>query len=249
MSSIRFPEKARAVPGRPILPAWAELEKWANEIEPEKHSTNVRATHLPGETIFSARRPRGRPIFFFGAAIAAGKFAVIRPGYVNQIQPTVLDSISGSRMYLDGRDLDGVETGRQHYLDLVSGESGGPGENGRSFLCLRILVVRESGIPAKEELGPEFLSVVHRSELPAGFFAGGMPEEDADHTPEGFEDFSAGVWPVAELIWKESGDLVLRWNQIALHNLTHRFTPSEIGAEAAAEGKDARSRHWFFGVT
>lgn len=247
MSSIRFPEKARAVPGRPIIPAWKELEKFADQIEPERHGKNVRAIHLPGETIFSARRPRGRPLFFFGAAIAQGKFAVVRPGYVNHIQPTILDGISGSRMYLDGRDLEGVETGRQHYFDIVSGDHGGPGENGRSFLCLRILVLRESGIPAKEELGPAFLEVTHRSELPAGFFAGGMPEED--EVPEG-EDFSSGLWPIAELIWKESADLVLRWNQFVLHNQTHRFTPAEVGRDAAEQGgEDRRSRHWFFGAS
>lgn len=236
--AFRIPDEARARRGASIERAWKALQAWGDSLPGSFSGRGARVRRLPNETHFTALRDRPRPRGFFAVAIASGAFAVVRGGRINGEMPTVTDGLGGERLFLDGRTPEGVATGQTPYLDLVDGEEGGPGEGALSYVCARILVDPATGKPAKEELGPEFLEIVHRPELPEGFFAGGMPEERVER--DGAE-YSSGVWPLAILTWDRGSGRVLRFDQYTVHNLQHRWTP--------AEEDGGRARHWFFGAT
>jgi hypothetical protein len=245
---MQFPEKARAITARPIPPTWLELERWVDG--------------LPGESVTGAgvsvsEWPDGRDVHFSAASepwrypfkvAISGTRATVRPGLLNLVMPRIppLPTESGDPdgLYLDGTDLAGQDTGSRPTLEVLGQERGGPGPDGRSFVCLSVRVNTETGAlfePFGRDPVIYDVTVVHSPELPPGFQNGGMPE-----TLQYGGLLSTGLFPLAILYWNDTGTAIRRHFQVVQHNLSHRYQPGAASAEPGARGP---GRHWFFGVT
>lgn len=212
---MKLPKEARARAGKPIKPAWEALQKFANTPDPKPLGTRVR--ELPDETIYFTPRaisPWGHP----WKSGLSGQGAIVAPGLVNAIMPRAGRDL----LTLDGDDAEGKPTGRRPVIAIEED----PGEDGRSFLCVRIVVTAE-GDAAIEDLPQEWLTVVHRPTLPVGFASGLMPSV----TEGGFE---VGYFPITILYWTKDASRVSRLMPFAYHHLQHRFIP---GAEKKAGGR------------
>lgn len=217
-----LPEKARAKKGRPIPPTWEALQEYANTPDPKPIGTRVR--ELPDETIYFTPRevsPWGHP---WKSGLSGGG-AIVAPGLVNASMPRAGEDL----LTLDGYDGDGKPTGRRPVISIEDD----PGDDGRSFLCARVVVTPE-GDAAIEDLPLEWLTVVHRPTLPVGFASGLMPSV----VEEGYE---VGYFPLTVLYWTPDRSRVARLMAFAYHHLQHRFI---AGAEKPGGGKTP-NRHDF----
>lgn len=230
-----FPDEARAEEGRPIPPAWRALERWVDNYEVPTGGPNYRVRVWPDQVDFFARRKPASWRHPFRVSVAGTK-AFVSPGLLNLEIPRMGEE----NLTLDGLDETGKESGRIPELDLAGPEHGGPGKDGRSFICLRVVVNPETGEPSLEEKPAEWLSVVHRPELPRGYHAGGMPTVD-----EGGAE--VGLWPLSILYWNPEGTLVRRFFHSSHHNLQFRFQAGAVTDEAT--GARGPNRAWFFGIT
>lgn len=236
----RFPEPARAVPGRAIPPAWMALERWVDGLPPIAFSgRDVRVAEFPDETLvhFDSRAEPWRWPF---KVSVSGTRATIRPGLVNLVMPRILplpgESEDELGLYLDGTNTAGEDTGRRPSLELLGQAEGGPGPDGRSFVCLVVQADPVSGdLVMEREEGRVFAATVEpRPELPAGFERGGGMPETLNSAGA-----SIGVWPLAIVYWAADGRTIRRTFQVAHHNIQYRYQTAEAGP----------GRHWFFGAS
>lgn len=217
---MKLPEKARAVKGRPIPPTWEALQAFADAPEPRPRGTRVR--ELPGETLFFTPRPVspwGHP----WRAALSGRGAAVAPGLVNATMPRAGRDL----LTLDGADETGAPTGRRPEIELTDGA----GDDGRSFLCVRLLVTAD-GEAAIEDEPLRWLTVVHRPALPVGYQSGLMPSVVED----GYE---VGYFPLTVLYW--TGNRIARLLPCAHHHLQHRFV---AGAERPGGGRYPNRHDW-----
>lgn len=218
---MKLPEAARAVPGKPIPPAWEALQAFADQPEPRPFGTRVR--ELPDETIYftpRAKAPWGHP----WKSALSGLGAIVAPGLVNAAMPRAGRDL----LTLDGYDVEDQPTNRRPTIELTDGA----GDDGRSFLCVRIAV--KDGEAALVDLPTEWLTVVHRPSLPVGFQSGLMPSV----IEEGYE---IGYFPLTVLYWSPDRSRVARLLPFAYHHLQHRFI---AGAEKPGGG-NYPNRHDF----
>ena len=220
---MKVPKEARARKGKPIPPAWIALQKWAETPEPHP-GPGTRIREMPDETIIFTGR--GGPTWPHPwRAAVTGSGIVVEPGFVNASMPRA----GKENLTLDGLDEKDEPTGRRPEILLDSG----PGRDGRSFICVRVVVDPATGEVTAETDPLKWLTVVHRSTLPVGFESGAMPEVIED-------ELSVGYFPVVLLYW--TGDRVSRLFAAAHHHLQHRFRE---GAEKPGGGKKP-NRHQFW---
>lgn len=220
---MRVPKPARARKGQPILPAWEALQKWAESPEP-RPGKGTRVRELPDETIlYTARDGTSWPHPWKAAVTGAG--VVVAPGFVNATMPRAGKEL----LTLDGLDQQGEPSGRRPEILLESG----PGPDGRSFICARVVVDPATGETTAEADPLHWLTLVHRSTLPVGFTSGAMPE-----VIEG--DCSVGYFPLVILYWTEAR--VSRLFAAAHHHLQHRFRP---GPEKPDGGHEPHRHHFW----
>lgn len=228
-----FPDEIRAKDGRPIVPAYHALETWVDNYPVHGSGAGLRTRQYPGQTMFRSAPRAKRPRTFFRVSVA-GTEAQVGAGAVNFEIPRMGEE----GLTLEGLDKDGRDTGRLPALELLPRDNGGPGEDGRSFICLRILCDPKTAEPLKEALPLDWLTVVHRPALPFGSHFGGVPGVLED-------DVNAGYEPLAVLYWDPEGRTVRRWFPFVMHNLKHRLT---LG-EPDETGDRGLGRHWFLGAT
>lgn len=236
----RFPEPARAVPGRAIPPAWKALEGWVDGLPPAGIALSgrgIRVAEFPDQALVHFDQ-RAEPWRYPFKVSITGTLATIRPGLVNLQMPRIVQR-DGVEIGLDGVTLDGVDTGRRPALDILDHPRGGPGRDGRSFLCVRVLVDVATGalVPVDVPDGAPAayaVTVEPRTALPAGYENGGTPEETVNEAGQ-----SVGVWPLALCYWAANGRSIRRVCQVAHHHIEHRYQAAEAGP----------GRHWFFGAS
>jgi hypothetical protein len=204
---MKLPKEARATPGQPIKPAWEALQTFADQPEPKPIGTRV--TEFPDETIYFTPRAKSPWPHPWKTGLS-GAGAVLAPGLVNAMMPRA----GRERLTLDGTDEDGKATGRRPVIEIDE-----PGDDGRSFLCVRVATL--DGEAAVEALPLAWLTVVHRSTLPVGFASGLMPSV----SEEGYE---VGYFPLTVLYWSEDRSRVARILPFAYHHLQHRFVPGGL---------------------
>jgi len=224
-----FPDHLRAIPGREITAAWHGLERWVDGYSVTVGGPYIRAKVFPEEILLYTRAEQRAWRHPFKVSVFE-TVAAVAPGFLNVEMPRM----GPDNLTLDGLDTNGDEAEDLPTLDLLGKKDGGPGEDGRSFICLRVVVDLETGEPDKEKLPLEFLTVVHRPELPPGFHAGGMPEVIEDGA-------SVGYWPLAVLHWLPEGKTIRQSIQYCIHNHQHRYQPG-------GEDGEKPGRHWFFGA-
>ncbi len=229
-----FPEELRARPDREIPPTWERMQNWVDRF-PARHSgTVIRTTELPDETLVFAApsaNPWDHPFF----VSLFGFEAVLSPGLLNLEMPRM----GTENLTLDGKDENGEDAGKVPTLELLGQRYGGGGADNRSFICLRVMCDLETGEPDVEGRPLEYLTVVHRPELPPGFHSGGMPEILEDGA-------TVGLWPLAVCYWSEDSSQLLRVVQNCHHNQQHRYQRGESSDEDPESTRPGR--HWFFGA-
>jgi hypothetical protein len=225
----RLPEAARARKGRPILPAWEALEKFVDGYEVTVPG-GQRVRELPDETIlFQSNRQKGWPHPWKSSLSGGG--ATVAPGFVNGEMPRAGEAL----LTLEGRDLDGKLLGRRPVVAITRAEQNTPGRDGRSFLCIRLVVDPATGEAAKEALPADWLTVVHRSALPPGYESGGLPE-----TLEA--GYSVGYFAIAILYWTPDRRRIERLFHPAHHSLQHQW----IRGATLDDGSVRPNRHRFY---
>lgn len=201
---MKLPKAARARKGQPIKTAWDALQTFSDAPEPKPYGTRV--TEFPDETIYftsRAKAPWGHP----WKTALSGLGAIVAPGLVNAAMPRAGREL----LTLDGLDQAGKPTSRRPTIELTE-----PGKDGRSFLCVRVMV--KDGEAAVEDSPIHWLTLVHRSTLPAGFESGMMPSVIED-------DAEIGYFPLTVLYWTPDHSRVARLLPFAYHHLQHRFVP------------------------
>jgi hypothetical protein len=209
---------ARLVSLRDLIPSpqdrvsvyWARLVQWAKQKDVVAHGPGVRvAEGVYGTTVrYAPSYPWDHP---FRGTVFRGSIT-IRPGTVDGEMPT-LDGV-----YLDGYDAEGHEVG-EPLLTLADGD--GPGPDGRSTVCLRMLWDVERRLARVGE--PDWLTVAH------------VPDLDAARAELGP---GVALEPLLILYWREGR--VDRYRQSVHHNLVHSYLP---GDESGSPG-----RHFFSAV-
>ncbi len=176
---------------------WARLLQWARQKDVVVADPNARVSETMYGTrvVFEPRFPWDHPL----RVSVADRTVSVRPGYVDDEMPT-LHGIS-----LDGLDADGEQ--RAEPLYLIPRDAG-PGPDGRSFICLRMLYDVARRIARESE--PDWLTIVHVADL------------DAARTEAGIE---VAIEPLAVCYWE--GSTIRRTRQIVHHNLQHHFLPGE----------------------
>lgn len=154
----------------------------------------------------------------FTVRLAARLKARIGLGTVEAIIPT----LQGRR--IDGKDAEG-EQGRVPLLDL----SDGPGDNLRSWVCLRVVADLNTGVIDPDN--PESATIVHLQTL-IGVFNGAALDDGV----------GAAHLPLAMLVWADDRT-VQRIVQNVYFNQRHSFTPPERGLQPAPQA--ARGLHLF----
>jgi len=210
---MKLPKEARAASGKPIQKAWQALQAFADQPEPKPIGTRVR--ELPDETIYftpRAKSPWGHP----WKTALSGLGAIVGEGLVNAAMPRA----GAELLTLDGLDSEDRPTNRRPTIELTE-----PGDDGRSFVCVRVAV--KDGEAAIEDLPLEWLTVVHRPSLPVGFQSGMM----LSVIEKGYE---IGYFPLTILYWTPDRSRVARLLPFAYHHLQHRFV---AGAEKPGGGR------------
>jgi len=220
---MRVPPAARARKGKPIKPAWEALQKWTEEPAPHP-GKGTRIREMPGETLHFTSRSGTTWAHPWKPAIT-GAGIVVAPGFLNASMPRAGRDL----LTLDGYDRDDKPTGRRPEILLDSGA----GPDGRSFVCVRVVVDLESGEAAADRAPLDWLTVVHRSELPVGFQSGSMPE-----VLEG--GYGVGYFPIAILYWQDRR--VSRLFPAAHHHLQHR----RYDGRENSDGTRGPNRHAFW---
>lgn len=213
---MKLPNAARAIKGKPIPAAWEALQTFADAPEPKPYGTRV--TEFPDETIYYTPRPKapwGHP----WKTALSGLGAIVAPGLVNAAMPRAGREL----LTLDGLDQAGKPTSRRPTIELTE-----PGKDGRSFICVRVMV--KDGEAAVEDAPIHWLTLVHRSKLPAGFESGMMPSVTHGGDDEGYE---FGYFPLTVLYWTPDHSRVARLLPFAYHHLQHRFV---VGTEKPGGG-------------
>lgn len=131
----------------------------------------------------------------------SGRSVTVGWGYVDDFMPTL------GGITLDGRDAEGADAPTPR---LEIGTDAEPGDDGRSFVCLRALYDAEGIIPLIEE--DDWLTIVHLPDLAAARL-------EADDT--------VAIEPLAVLYWQETR--ILRARQVVMHNLQHHYIPGPRG--------------------
>ena len=225
----RLPENVRAKRGRAIPPTWKRMERWVKQFGVSR-SSGTRTRELPDETIiYSNKRRKGWPHPWRAALTGTG--AVVAPGFVNAQMPRA----SRDLLTLEGRDAENRLTGLRPEIPLFEAPESGPGGDGRSFLCIRLVVDPETGEAAVDRFPQEWLTVVHRKSLPPGYESGGLPE-----VIEG--GYSVGYFALTVLYWSPTGDRVARLFPAAHHSLQHQWIPGKENED----GTSQPNRHRFF---
>jgi len=196
---MKLPKKARATPGQPIKPAWEALQAFADQ--PEAKPIGTRVTELPDETIYFTPRAKSPWAHPWKTALS-GTGAIVAPGLVNGVMPRAGKEL----LALDGTDTKDKPTSRRPIVEITK-----PGDDGRSFVCVRVVVLPETG-----PRPPDWLTVVHRPELPVGFESGMMPS-----VTEAGEEI--GYFPLTVLYWSPDKSRVTRLLPFAYHHLQHRY--------------------------
>lgn len=225
---MRIPERARARPGKAIPKTWRELQRYADK-PPPRPGRGTRSREFPDETVFYTPPAKNTWPHPWRTALS-GLSATVAPGLVNNEMPRAGKDL----LTLDGRDLEGNEVGRRPAILISVADGGGPGPDGRSFLCVRVEVDPATGEVTKEDRPGEWLTVVHRKELPRGYESGAMPE-----VIEG--GASVGYFAIAILYWgaNEQPGRILH---PAHHHLQHQF----VAGGEDEDGNARPNRHRFF---
>jgi hypothetical protein len=176
---------------------WARLLQWAKQKDVIVADPDARVYETMHGTrvVFEPRFPWDHPY----RTGVTGRTVSVRPGYVGDDMPTI-EGVS-----LDGYDADGVEKAAPV---LTLAKDDGPGADGRSYVCLRMLydVSRRQTLDAD----PDWLTIVH------------VPDLATTRTDAGP---SIAYEPLAIIYWR--GGKPDRCTQIVHHNLKHSFLPGE----------------------
>lgn len=214
---IKIPENCRAVGGRSIEESYRNLIEWADTVEPPLAGGGFRLRDEWDEVRYYAGAKS--PIYPVKFQVRlTGDEVIVSPGLLNRESPRM----GIDRLDLLRRDFEMVRQPvrpRLRLLDKKEKDSEqGPGADGRSFVCLRILVDRERGEPAVEDRPRDWLLIVHRSTLPPGFHSGAMPEVD-------IEGYSACYWPIAVVYWTADGRRPTGARNCVNFDLHHSYYP------------------------
>lgn len=130
--------------------------------------------------------------------------ARVSPGRVNGLVP----SIGG--IDLNGKD---VETGRADAKGppLVK-LTGGPGEDGISYVVIQVRLGAGTGEIAIGELGNDAVTIAHVKTIDAGLLSAGAEDRDG-----------IGIDPIAEIEWRPDGRAPLRVRQMVYFDRQHRY--------------------------
>lgn len=194
-----------------VIVFWERLLQWAKQKDVIVSGSDARVTETSSGTsvVYEPKFPWDHP--FRGSV--SGRRVTVRPGFVDDEMPTI-DGIA-----LDGRDDEGNENPAPIFEIPEDAE---PGEDGRSFLCLRILYDVEGGQFLEEE--DDWLTLEHVADL---------DKARKDYGP------AAALEPLFILYWDKDGRTILRSRQDVVHNLKHHFLPGD------GEGT---GRHFFSAV-
>lgn len=176
---------------------WARLLQWAKQkdVIVADPAARVSETIYGTRVVFEPRFPWDHP---FRVSVSDRRVTV-RPGYVDDEMPTI-DGVA-----LDGVDATGWER-TEPALDL--GREAAPGEDGRSFICLRMLYDVSRREPLEEE--EDWLTIGHVSDLASARDEAGP---------------SVAYEPLAICYWQGGG--IERVAQVVHHNLVHHFLRGE----------------------
>lgn len=216
---IKIPDNCRAVEGRSIEESYRNLIAWADQLTPPLAGAGLRIRDEWDQVrYYAAGRKPVYPVKF--QVRVSGDEVYVSPGTVNRETPRM----GIDRLDLNRYDLEGVRQPsrpRLRILDKAEKDSQqGPGEDGRSFVCVRLLVdpqTREAAVEARPE---DWLLVIHRSTLPPGFQSGAMPEEMID-------EYSACIWPLAVIYWSPDRSRVAHAQNVVNFDLVHSYYPPD----------------------
>jgi len=218
---IKIPQNARAVAGRPIDTTIRNLERFIDSLSPAPGGGRVRLRDFWDEVSYYSPPARiNFPVKF--QIYHSGGEVTVTPGTLNGEVPRM----GIERLDLNGIDLEGAEQSVRPRLliddkrELLSDQ--GPGKDGRSFVCLRILCEQKTGKPLIEDRPEDWLLIVHKSALPPGFESGVMTEDTAAE-----EGVSIGFWPLGVLYWQLKSRTVTRYLQAVNFDLKHHYYPAD----------------------
>lgn len=198
------PEDLIAKKGDDVV-AWSKkLAAWAKQIAPIRRGTGILIRETPDGTEVRAepgkvRGPR------FPVALGDG-YVTVGPGTVEGEVPFI-----GSQR-LDGTDASGKPVAQGIPSPRLSLENAKPGEDGRSFICIRVR--HDQRRFPKTSVDPSAFQIVHLSEI------------DEDRL---MKEEQAGVQPIGILHWNQDRTAVSRVWQIALHDLRWFFVTGRDG--------------------
>ncbi len=199
-------EDLRATPGEEVLPKWELMREFIRQRDLIEVDPDARVSKGRNGTT-AVYEPRDEFNGKFKVSIQ-GENVRVGPGFVNTDMPTI------GGIYLDGLDAER----KQQEVPGVELE-GEPGEDGRSFIVVRLLLDPATGVPLSEEA--DWLTIEHVASL---------RETRREREPaEGFE-------ALAILYWNEERTRVAKVNQVVFMDLKHSF------AFGIAEG---RGFHFF----
>ncbi|MFK5920906.1 MAG: hypothetical protein QM496_01900 [Verrucomicrobiota bacterium] len=181
----------------PVDVFWARLLRYAAQRDVVITDPNARVAYGPdGTGVIFEEPPSWSPHFLVSVT---GLLARVGVGFVLDEMPTV-DGIG-----LDGIDLDGEKV-EVPEIPVIEGA----GEDGRSFVCVRMLWDVQAGEPLMD--AEDWLSIVHVADVKAA-------RKDAGP--------GVGFEALAILYWDKKRIKVERVRQKTLHNLGHVFIPGE----------------------